>query len=206
MYRIYFENRVIIVCPECEHQTEDANSVIFFAKEDEDFINIIELFDTDTNLNRIYIPSGNPEKTFGRICSCFSEINAGGGLVTNRRGDYLMICRNGLWDLPKGKQEKDEEITVTALREVREETGLAEIEQDSLICVTHHCYRWQGKGDLILKHTYWYSMEYTAPIELIPQTEEDITKATWIAKSSLPAFLDNTYPSIVEVFHEAKVI
>jgi len=34
---------------------------------------------------------------------------------------------------------------------------------------------------------------------------EDISKAAWVAKSSLPPFLLNTYPSIVEVFREAKV-
>ena len=34
---------------------------------------------------------------------------------------------------------------------------------------------------------------------------EDISKAAWVAKSSLPPFLQNTYPSIVEVFREAKV-
>ena len=48
-------------------------------------------------------------------------------------------------------------------------------------------------------------MLYTNPTDLTPQTEEDITKAAWVAKSSLPAFLLNTYPSIIEVFREAKI-
>jgi hypothetical protein len=43
------------------------------------------------------------------------------------------------------------------------------------------------------------------PIDLTPQREEDISKAAWVAKSSLPPFLQNTYPSIVEVFREAKI-
>ena len=34
---------------------------------------------------------------------------------------------------------------------------------------------------------------------------EDITKATWVAKSSLPPFLKNTSPSIIEVFREARI-
>ena len=45
----------------------------------------------------------------------------------------------------------------------------------------------------------------TAPVDLTPQSEEDISKAAWVAKSSLPPFLLNTYPSIAEVFREAKV-
>ena len=56
-----------------------------------------------------------------------------------------------------------------------------------------------------LKHTWWYDMLYTDPTNLTPQREEDITKAAWVAKSSLPPFLKNTYPSIVEVFREARI-
>ena len=46
-------------------------------------------------------------------------------------------------------------------------------------------------------------MNYMNPVDLTPQTEEDITKAAWVAKSSLPPFLKNTYPSIREVFLNA---
>lgn len=47
-------------------------------------------------------------------------------------------------------------------------------------------------------------MTYDAPVDLSPQTEEDITKAAWVARSSLPPFLKDTYPSIKEVFTEAR--
>ena len=49
-------------------------------------------------------------------------------------------------------------------------------------------------------------MLYDAPLDLTPQREEDISKAAWVARSSLTPFLLNTYPSIVEVFREAGVI
>ena len=49
------------------------------------------------------------------------------------------------------------------------------------------------------------AMLYTDPVNLTPQREEDITRAAWVARSSLPPFLKNTYPSILEVFREAKV-
>ena len=48
-------------------------------------------------------------------------------------------------------------------------------------------------------------MLHTSPTDLTPQKEEDIFVAAWVAKSSLPPFLTNTYPSIVEVFREAKI-
>ena len=133
----------------------------------------------------------------------FREVNAAGGLVSNRRGDYLLISRNGLWDLPKGHQEAGEDIEVTALREVQEETGVDQLQLRRLICVTDHCYL---RNDVWhLKHTWWYDMLYTDPTNLTPQREEDITKAAWVAKSSLPPFLKNTYPSILEVFREARI-
>jgi ADP-ribose pyrophosphatase YjhB (NUDIX family) len=141
--------------------------------------------------------------TYKMICDEFLEVNAGGGLVSNRRGDYLLISRNGLWDLPKGHQDPGEDIQVTALREVQEETGIDQLQLRELICITDHCYKRNGIWHL--KHTWWYDMLYTDPTDLTPQREEDIAKAAWVAKSSLPPFLRNTYPSIIEVFREAKV-
>ena len=131
------------------------------------------------------------------------EVNAAGGLVRNPKGEFLMIRRNDIWDLPKGHQERGEDISVTALREVQEETGVDELELRDLICVTDHCYLRGGIWHL--KHTWWYDMLYTNPVDLTPQREEDISKAAWVAKSSLPPYLKNTYPSILEVFREAKV-
>ena len=33
-----------------------------------------------------------------------------------------------------------------------------------------------------------------------PQTEEDITEVVWVSKSELPSYLQQTYPTIIEVF------
>jgi len=86
---------------------------------------------------------------------------------------------------------------------VQEETGIYDLELRDLICVTDHCYRRDEVWHL--KHTYWYDMLYTDPTDLTPQREEDITRAAWVAKSSLPAYPLNTFPSIAEVFREAKI-
>ena len=61
------------------------------------------------------------DASFAEFCARFREIPAGGGLVRNKEGQYLLICRHQLWDLPKGKQEPDESIETCALREVEEE-------------------------------------------------------------------------------------
>ncbi len=203
MHKIYFEKRCIIICPPDEQTLSDPNAVLYNIGTNEDISTLVELFETSDTLARIYIPAENIEDTYRTICSEFVEVNAGGGLVSNRRGDFLLISRNGLWDLPKGHQDPGEDISVTALREVQEETGIDQLIPRGLICVTDHCYRRDGKWHL--KHTWWYDMLYTDPTDLTPQREEDITKAAWVARSSLPPYLLNTYPSILEVFREAKV-
>ena len=203
MRKIYLEKRSIIICTEDDLVLEDPNAIRFSARNHNGLREMIEFFEISDTLQRIYIPTDDVECTYRKVCSEFLEVNAGGGLVENRRGDFLLINRNGLWDLPKGHQDPGEDIRSTALREVQEETGIEELELRYLICITDHCYK---RNDIWhLKHTWWYSMLDHKPLDLIPQREEDISKAAWVAKSSLPSFLQNTYPSIVEVFREAKV-
>lgn len=203
MRKIYLEKRSIIICSEGDSVLSDPNAIRFSLGKKGILTGMIEMFEISETLQRIYIPTDDIEGTYASVCREFLEVNAGGGLVENRRGDFLLISRNGLWDLPKGHQDPGEDINVTALREVQEETGIEELELKDLICITDHCYKRTGIWHL--KHTWWYRMLDRKPIDLIPQREEDISKAAWVAKSSLPPFLQNTYPSIVEVFREAKI-
>ena len=128
----------------------------------------------------------------------YLEVNAGGGLVTNYKGEFLLIRRSGLWDLPKGHQEAGEAIEDTALREVEEETGLKGLIIGKFIRVTDHTYFRNDQWHL--KHTWWYSMTCQNDQETIPQTEEGITEIRWVKKSELKELLQQTYPTIVEVF------
>lgn len=203
MHKIYLDNRCMVICSEQEQVLCDPNSIELHLGGKPDIASLVEMFENSGSLARIYIPSDNVEDTYKEFLSQFKEVNAAGGLVSNRRGDVLLINRNGLWDLPKGHQEAGEEITVTALREVQEETGVKELELGNLICVTDHCYYRDGLWHL--KHTWWYDMLYTDPFDLTPQREEDITKAAWVARSGLSPYLKNTYPSIAEVLREARV-
>lgn len=202
MHKIYFENRCIIICRPDDEMLSDPNAVIFSPGDDLSIGTFARMFEVTNSLSKIYIPTEDTDKAYKQLCAEFKEVNAAGGLVRNRRNDYLLISRNGKWDLPKGHQEAGEDIKVTALREVQEETGVQELELGELICVTDHCYLRNGLWHL--KHTWWYDMLYTTPVDLIPQREEDISKAAWVAKSSLPPFLKNTYPSILEVFRESR--
>ena len=200
MHKIYFEKRCIVICRNNEALLADPNSVEFHIGEKIDIHALVGMFEASATLARIYIPTDGrqEEEIYRRLCSEFREVNAAGGLVSNRRGDFLLIRRDGLWDLPKGHQEPGEDIRTTALREVQEETGVDNLTLRKLICITDHCYF--RNNVWYLKHTWWYDMLYNDPVDLVPQKEEDITKAAWVARSSLPPFLKNTYPSIMEVF------
>ena len=56
----------------------------------------------------------------------------------NDRGEYLMIHRNGRWDLPKGHVEPGESTAECAVREFAEETGAVGAEVVRFLCRTLH--------------------------------------------------------------------
>lgn len=125
-------------------------------------------------------------------------IITGGGLVYNPQNEILFIYRRGCWDLPKGKAEKNESIEETALREVEEETGVAPLEITKTLAPTYHIMK--RKGKYRLKITYWYEMKTSFSQDLIPQTEEDITRAEWKNFKETKAALKNSYENIKLLF------
>ncbi|MCF3107929.1 NUDIX domain-containing protein [Niabella sp. CC-SYL272] len=127
----------------------------------------------------------------------FEIIRAGGGLVLNESREVLMIHRRGFWDLPKGKLDEGETIEACALREVKEETGLSQVELGAPLLITYHTYE-QGTHH-ILKESHWFIMKGTATEQLVPQTEEDITAISWVAPTQIAAYKEQAYPSIVDV-------
>jgi 8-oxo-dGTP pyrophosphatase MutT (NUDIX family) len=129
--------------------------------------------------------------------SNFQVMTAAGGMVVNEQEQYLFIHRRGHWDLPKGKLDEGETIEECALREIREETGLQELEIIKSLLITYHTYHMQGKD--ILKESYWYLVSGSVMDTLVPQTEEDIEKIIWVDRTEVAALLSGAYPSIREV-------
>lgn len=183
------------------------NAVVLHSPDDKTLERVPGLFEKGENMKMlcICVQPCNMQPTFEAICAQFTPINAGGGVVQNSNGEYLLIYRNGFWDLPKGKQEEGEDIAVTALREVEEECGISNLEQGELICITHHTYHMNGAH--MLKHTYWYNMKFNGDCSaVVPQLEEGISRCEWIAAEKLPEYLKDTYPSIRKVFEAAELI
>ncbi len=133
--------------------------------------------------------------------SMFYRIEAAGGIVRNREGDYLFIKRLGVWDLPKGKLDNNESARKGALREVTEETGLNDLRISKQLFSTYHIYT-DREGTEILKETYWFEMMNNTPQPLVPQLDEDITEVRWFRKDELEIPLKNTYASLQNLLEE----
>ena len=131
------------------------------------------------------------------------RILAGGGLVQNEQGELLMIYRRGKWDLPKGKLDKGETIEACAVREVMEETGLANIAMGELIDTSYHEYFDPFLLEQVVKESHWFAMRAKGEQTLTPQTEEDITAIKWVSGAELEACLQDSYDTVVQVVRKA---
>ena len=90
------------------------------------------------------------------FCKAYKIIYASGGVVLNDNNELLMIYRNGVWDLPKGKNENHESKECCALREVREECGINKLSVTKYLKETYHTY--QFENEKFLKITSWFLM------------------------------------------------
>jgi len=100
-----------------------------------------------------------------------------GGVVINR-GKVLLLYKNQNgkyigWVLPKGTIEEGENYKQTALREVKEETGIS-AKIVKYIGNTHYSFR--TSGDMVSKTVHWYLMLANTFVSK-PQAEEYFSDA-----------------------------
>ena len=72
------------------------------------------------------------------------EVSAGAVIYSPKRKQFLLVKhRDGHWEFPKGKQEGEETLTETLVREVEEETGMT---GRLLVFRTRSTYQFYRKG------------------------------------------------------------
>lgn len=165
----------------------------FFKFDEIDLLGSINRLETN-EINDLYLYDDNIQLLVEKFTNSFRIIEAAGGIVKNSKGELLFIFRNGLWDLPKGKIEKNESIKEAALREVEEECGIKQLKLDKLIDKTYHMYKINNQ--YIVKISYWFLMHSDFQGELSPQLEEGITKVEWISEQNLTKVLVKTFANI----------
>ncbi len=209
MYKIYINESPLILCtPENTvlHKQRSIDTLIMpYTGRKKQLFQYIDLLEKSNKYTQVIIHHPDQSKLWKDFISLFEWIEAAGGLVTNSKSQILMIYRRGFWDLPKGKKEALETNKECALREVKEECGLREVTLGKKITKSYHVYRTRGRQLRMLKKTNWYHMTSDQK-KLVPQAQEKIEKAKWIAVKDISAYESKAYNNIVEVIQTYLIL
>jgi 8-oxo-dGTP pyrophosphatase MutT (NUDIX family) len=122
------------------------------------------------------------------------EFSAGGALVKEVDGRLCVAAirpqgkRAGHWALPKGAPDTGETMEQTALREVREETGLSG-ESVSKLGSVRYVYTWEGER--VFKVVTFFLMRYVDGElgDIAPEMRVEVHETTWLPLDEAPRLL-----------------
>lgn len=115
-----------------------------------------------------------------------SLVPSANAVVANERGEILLIRRtdNGNWSLPGGAMDIGERIAETAVREVREETGI-ECEVLGLVGIytnPRHVLEYTSNGEIRQE----FSIVFRArPVSGEPTPSAESSEVRWVAAADL---------------------
>jgi 8-oxo-dGTP pyrophosphatase MutT (NUDIX family) len=200
-YRIYINEKVILVTqsvPKHVERYQKIDALTF------DLQTFYQQYNGKPGSKFFFLLCKDAREYLKKIKKSIAVIEAAGGVVINAKSEYLFIYRNDKWDLPKGKLEKGEKKWEGAIREVEEECGITVGSLGDKICKTYHTYT--VRGEVVLKRTHWYRMNYKGAEKLKPQKEEGITEVKWFKKGQIEPIVKNTFPSIMDVLAKMDLI
>lgn len=113
-------------------------------------------------------------------------------LVQHTKGNY--------WSFPKGHPEKGEEPLDTAVRELKEETGL-EIDEWLGEMVLSESYAFEREGDLIEKTVFYTVAKVSGAIDI---QADDVLFADWFDLNQAEAMI--TFEASKDVLRELKTL
>jgi 8-oxo-dGTP pyrophosphatase MutT (NUDIX family) len=188
---VFYNDTAIHLLLRIQHQ-EESNAL--FIRSQSDLHRFLDRFFKADVKEDAFLKSNNADELIMNFRSYFKLVRAAGGMVENNKTEFLLIKRFGIWDLPKGKLEKNENMETCALREVREETGVSTLKINGPLPSTFHIYFRDEK--YVLKETVWFQMHTDFSGELKPQIGEDITEAVWMSRIEAEKALFQSYRSI----------
>jgi 8-oxo-dGTP pyrophosphatase MutT (NUDIX family) len=204
MYKVFFNDRIALLTDDFIRNFQLKYGLFYKYRNVDDLKELIDFYWNLKRIDVLFIFHHDLDELQERFKSCFRLIEAAGGLIRDDRDRYLVMKRREKWDLPKGKVNKGETIPHAAIREVSEECGIHELEIQTPLLSTYHCYRFEGES--ILKRTSWFAMQYSGTEEPVPQRDEDITEIQWLAQEDLRTIIDNTYMGVLDVLKYANLL
>lgn len=136
-------------------------------------------------------------RAHGAVCykaSVRREFSAGGVVVRRLRGRWMLAAirpggkPSGTWALPKGLVDRRETPEETALREVREETGVDGVSLGKLGDV-RYVYTWAGER--VFKVVSFFLVRYAGGRlgDLPPALAHEVAEARWLPLEDAPRLL-----------------
>jgi len=199
MYKVFIKNKPIFFI-ENDEDISTLDSQFVYSCDNKDDKEIV-LDKHSASENYIYVQGVSFDEVWKLFFGKYKTVQAAGGVVINNKNQVLFIFRNGFWDLPKGKVEDEEAISIAAIREVEEECGIKPTLISKLL-VTYHTYDTYGEN--CIKPTHWYLMQYDGAEELLPQEEEGITNVQWVNQEDIASKMLSTFGSIIDVIGAFK--
>jgi 8-oxo-dGTP pyrophosphatase MutT (NUDIX family) len=129
------------------------------------------------------------------------ERSAGGVVVRSHDGiAHVLLIRDPYrnWGLPKGHLEDGEDAAAAALREVREETGLSELELGPELGSIDWYFR---QDDRVVHKFCSFFLMRSVNGEAVPEVSEGITECVWLPPEEAMARV--TYDNAREMIRAA---
>ncbi len=199
MYKVFFKDRTVYFGDDFSKIFERNSGLFYKYNNIHELTELVHAFYFLKKIDKLFIFHNDIISLFDEFKACFKYIEAGGGVVINKKGEFLVMLRDGIWDLPKGKLEKGETFESAALREVEEETGLGNLAVKQPVLSTYHTY--QASTDMVLKKTKWYELRVNGDQIPVPETREKITEIRWVKPGHTDFIRKNTYPSVLDVLY-----
>ena len=194
MYTIFVNNKPIILSDKISENI-DFEFCTFSELQVEEVLHKLK----NTHATGFYVYHDDLERLFNKFKKFFKVVKAAGGAVI-KEDEILLIYRNNVWDLPKGKMEDGETKEETARREVEEECSIQHLKIEKKLPTTYHVFYEDNRYKL--KITYWFTMTTDDDSNPIPQKEEGISKAEFIPINSISSHYTEMYKSIYELINK----
>jgi 8-oxo-dGTP pyrophosphatase MutT (NUDIX family) len=199
MYKVFFKDRTVYFGDDFSKAFGKNTGLFYKYNNLQELTELVHVFNDLKRIDKLFIFHKDILALFEEFKACFNYIEAAGGLVIRPDGKFLIMKRDGLWDLPKGKLEKGESVESAAIREVEEETGLRGLTIQNPVLSTYHTY--QITEEMNLKKTKWFEMLYTGNNKPVPQKSENITEIRWVEPGNTDFIRKDTYPSVLDVLY-----